>query len=84
MNDQIRSAEEAAARHGSSAPAALGALHEFLGGASVDELRQVVGLSPSGAVRLIDKLEPGILQAKSWTRRADGCCEPYSAWQGGG
>jgi MarR family transcriptional repressor of emrRAB len=39
-----------------AAPAALVALHEFLCGASIDQLRQVVGLTPSGAVRLIDKL----------------------------
>jgi MarR family transcriptional repressor of emrRAB len=56
INDRVRHAEEAAAGHGSAAPAALVALHEFLGGASVDQLRQVVGLTPSGAVRLIDKL----------------------------
>lgn len=56
LNDRVRSAEEAAAGHGAAAPSALVALHEFLGGASIDELRQVVGLTPSGAVRLIDKL----------------------------
>jgi DNA-binding MarR family transcriptional regulator len=56
INDRIRDAQEAAAGHGSAAPAALVALHEFLGGASIDQLRQVVGLTPSGAVRLIDKL----------------------------
>jgi DNA-binding MarR family transcriptional regulator len=56
INDRVRQAEEAAAGHGSAAPAALVALHEFLGGASMDQLRQVVGLTPSGAVRLIDKL----------------------------
>jgi DNA-binding MarR family transcriptional regulator len=41
----------------------LVALHEFLGGASIDQLRQVVGLTPSGAVRLIDKLsEAGLVK----------------------
>jgi MarR family transcriptional regulator, negative regulator of the multidrug operon emrRAB len=55
--------EETAAGHGSAAPAALVALHEFLGGASIDQLRQVVGLTPSGAVRLIDRLsESGLVK----------------------
>ena len=63
LNDRIRDAEETAAGHGSAAPAALVALHEFLGGASIDQLRQVVGLTPSGAVRLIDKLsESGLVK----------------------
>lgn len=63
INDRVRRAEESAAGHGSAAPAALVALHEFLGGASIDQLRQVVGLTPSGAVRLIDKLsEAGLVR----------------------
>lgn len=56
VSDRVRSAEEMAASHGSAAPAALVALHEFLGGASIDQLRKVLGLTSSGAVRLIDKL----------------------------
>lgn len=56
VGDSIRDAEEAAAGRGSAAPAALVALHEFLGGSSIDHLRNVVGLTPSGAVRLVDKL----------------------------
>lgn len=56
INDRIRHAENMAAGHGAAAPAALVALHEFLGGATMDQLRQVVGLTPSGAVRLVDKL----------------------------
>lgn len=63
LNDRVRDAEEGSAGHGSAAPAALVALHEFLGGASIDRLRQVVGLTPSGAVRLIDKLsESGLVK----------------------
>lgn len=63
LDDRVRQAEEAAAGHGSAAPAALVALHEFLAGASIDQLRQVVGLTPSGAVRLIDKLsESGLVK----------------------
>ena len=61
--DRVRQAEEDAAGYGSAAPAALVALHEFLGGASIDQLRQVVGLPPSGAVRLVDKLaEAGLVR----------------------
>jgi MarR family transcriptional repressor of emrRAB len=56
VSDRVRQAAEEAAGHGSAAPAALVALHEFLDGASIDQLRRVVGLTPSGAVRLIDKL----------------------------
>lgn len=61
LSDRVRQAEEAAAGHGSAAPAALVALHEFCDGASIDQLRQVVGLTPSGAVRLIDKLSEASL-----------------------
>jgi DNA-binding MarR family transcriptional regulator len=57
IDDAVRSSADVAAGHGSAAPAALVALHEFLGGASMDQLRQATGLSPSGAVRLIDRLE---------------------------
>lgn len=63
ISDRVRQAEEAAAGYGSAAPAALVALHEFLGGALIDQLRQVVGLTPSGAVRLVDKLaEAGLVR----------------------
>jgi MarR family transcriptional repressor of emrRAB len=63
VSDRVRQAAEEAAGHGSAAPAALVALHEFLDGASIDQLRRVVGLTPSGAVRLIDKLsEAGLVR----------------------
>lgn len=39
------------------AAAALSALHQFLDAPSVDLLRQVLGLTPSGTVRLVDRLE---------------------------
>jgi MarR family transcriptional repressor of emrRAB len=54
--DEIRRATEIAANHTDAAPAALVALHEFLGGRSIDDLRNAVGLTPSGAVRLVDRL----------------------------
>lgn len=54
--DEIRRATETAAKHTDAAPAALIALYEFLGGRSIDDLRNAVGLTPSGAVRLVDRL----------------------------
>ena len=47
---------EAAAGRSDTAPAALVALHESATGRSVDELRRIVGLTPSGGVRLVDRL----------------------------
>jgi MarR family transcriptional regulator, negative regulator of the multidrug operon emrRAB len=42
--------------YGASVSAALTALHGLVGGGSIDELAKVVGLSHSGAVRLVDRL----------------------------
>jgi DNA-binding MarR family transcriptional regulator len=42
---------------GDSAAAALSALHHFLEGPSVELLSRVLGLSHSGTVRLVDRLE---------------------------
>lgn len=39
-----------------SGAAALSALHQFLDHPTVDELRRVLGLTPSGAVRVVDRL----------------------------
>jgi DNA-binding MarR family transcriptional regulator len=47
---------EAGGRPGSAA-AALSALLHFLDGPSMDLLRQVLGLTSSGTVRLVDKME---------------------------
>ena len=63
MADRMREATESAASHGAAGPAALTALDEFLGGRSMDDLRRVLGLTHSGAVRLVDRLA------------ADGCVE---------
>jgi len=57
LSDRVRYATEQAAGHSSAAPAALIALGEFLEGGSLDDLRRVVALTPSGAVRLVDRLE---------------------------
>jgi DNA-binding MarR family transcriptional regulator len=40
-----------------TAAIALSALHHFLDDPSIDLLRRVLGLTPSGAVRLVDRLE---------------------------
>jgi DNA-binding MarR family transcriptional regulator len=60
VTDQATAAMLAAAglpaKGSSSAPAALSAIAEFLGTPTVEQIRQVLGLTPSGAVRLIDRL----------------------------
>lgn len=65
--DQIADATSAAAGRGDSAPAALAALLHFLDRPTVDRLRQVLGLSSSGTVRLVDRLAES-----GYVERADG------------
>jgi DNA-binding MarR family transcriptional regulator len=62
--DRIAVASEAAAGVSAAGPAALVALHEYAGGSPIDTLRRVVGLTPSGAVRLVDRLERGGLAVR--------------------
>jgi DNA-binding MarR family transcriptional regulator len=57
LADVLRDATEQAADHGASAPAALAALETYLEGSSIDELRRILGITHSGAVRLVDRLE---------------------------
>ncbi len=54
--DRVTTAAAAAAGRGGQAPAALVTLHEFAAGGTIDQLRQVLGVSHSTAVRLIDGL----------------------------
>lgn len=54
--DRTTDAIAAASGQSATAAAALSALHHFLDRPSVDLLRRVVGLTPSGAVRLVDRL----------------------------
>ncbi len=54
---QMTDAVAAAAGRSESAAAALSALLHFLDRPSVDRLRQVLGLTSSGTVRLVDRLE---------------------------
>lgn len=51
--DRATAATVTAAGRGGQAPAALVALHEFAGGSTIDQLRQVLGISHSTTVRLI-------------------------------
>ncbi len=56
VTDRLEAATTAAAGRGGQAPAALVALHEFAGGGTIEDLSQVLGLTHSAAVRLIDSL----------------------------
>ena len=56
ITDQTEAAIVTAAGHSTSAAAALSALHQLLPQATVDTMRRVLGLTPSGAVRLVDRL----------------------------
>lgn len=55
--DRTADAVGEAAGQSHSAAIALSALHHFLDEPSMDLLRRVLGLTPSGAVRLVDRLE---------------------------
>jgi DNA-binding MarR family transcriptional regulator len=56
INDQASEFVFEASGQSDSAAAALSALSQFLEGPTLDEMRQVLGLTPSGAVRLVDRL----------------------------
>ncbi len=65
--DQAADAVAEAAGRSDSAGAALSALLHFLDHPSIDLLRQVLGLTSSGTVRLVDRLEES-----GYARRAPG------------
>lgn len=70
LTDRVEAAVEACSPQGPSAPAALAALEGYLGGEPIDALRRVLGLTHSGAVRLVDRLAAdGLAQRR---RGADG------------
>ena len=58
-------AVDAASPQADSAPAALVALEGYLGGEPIDALRRVLGLTHSGAVRLVDRLAAAGLAVRS-------------------
>ena len=57
VSDRTSDAVGAAAGQSQTAAVALSALHHFLDDPSIDLLRRVLGLTPSGTVRLVDRLE---------------------------
>ena len=56
VTDEMLEAAERAVGHTGAGPAALVALQDLLDGRSVDDLRRAVGLTHSGAVRVVDRL----------------------------
>jgi DNA-binding MarR family transcriptional regulator len=68
--DQTAGAITAATGQSPTAAAALTALDQFLDRPTLDRLRLVLGLTPSGAVRLVDRLSDAGLVAR--TPGADG------------
>lgn len=54
--DRTSDAIAAAAGQSVTGAAALSAIHHFLDRPTIDMLRQVLGLTPSGTVRLVDRL----------------------------
>jgi DNA-binding MarR family transcriptional regulator len=54
--DRIADAVEETPAGSATSAAALSSLHHFLDRPTIDRLRQVLGLSHSGAVRLVDRL----------------------------
>ncbi len=56
VTDETDKAVAARSGQSASSAAALSALREFLDEPTVDMLRRVLGLTPSGAVRLVDRL----------------------------
>jgi DNA-binding MarR family transcriptional regulator len=59
LADELQAAAAAVAGHGASGPAALVLLGDLAGGATIEELRKALGLTHSGAVRLVDRLVAG-------------------------
>jgi len=57
VTDRTSAAAGDALGQSESAAVALSALYHFLDDPSVDLLRQVLGLTPSGTVRLVDRLQ---------------------------
>jgi DNA-binding MarR family transcriptional regulator len=57
ITDRTADGAGTAAGQSESAAVALSALHHFLDAPSVDLLRRVLGLTPSGTVRLVDRLQ---------------------------
>ncbi len=70
VTGRVEGALAAVSPAGPSAPAALSALEGYLGGEPIDALAHVLGLSHSGAVRVVDRLAADGLAERR--RGADG------------
>jgi DNA-binding MarR family transcriptional regulator len=57
IDDRMQDGITEAAGQAASAGIALSALHHFLDAPTIDLVRQVIGLTHSGTVRLVDRLE---------------------------
>ena len=57
VSDRLEASVEATVGRSQSAAAMLSALDQFLDAPGIERLAQVLGLSQSGAVRLVDRLE---------------------------
>jgi DNA-binding MarR family transcriptional regulator len=65
LADRMDEATSEAAGGSGELAAALSSLHMFLGSPSIKVLKEVLGLTPSGAVRLVDRLEHAGLVERS-------------------
>ncbi len=62
ISDSTSDSVAAVVGHSDTAAAALSAMDQFLDRPTLDRLRRVLGLTPSGAVRLVDRLaEAGLV-----------------------
>jgi len=69
LHDRLREATEEAANHGAAGPAALVTVGKYPG-RSIEHLRGALGLTHSGAVRLVDRLvDAGLLRRFSGSDR---------------
>jgi len=71
LGDMLREATEAASAHGATAPAALATIANAPG-ESLDALRRTLRLTPSGAGRLVDRLQADGLVERQAGSSGDG------------
>ena len=64
ITDQAADHVTAASGQAGTDAAALSALHQFLDHPTLDRMRNVLGLTPSGAVRVVDRLAAGGLAGR--------------------
>jgi DNA-binding MarR family transcriptional regulator len=66
LSDQVREASERASGQAGAGPAALVMLSQSLRAGTMDDLRRAIGLTPSGAVRLVDRLvDDGLVERRA-------------------